>query len=554
MADRVPLRALALARTARNHSRMRSSIALSLVLAAPLAAQQLDVGVIADSVFARWNSTHSPGCAVGVGRDGKTLLSRGYGMANLETGTPITAETIFESGSVAKQFTATAVVLLAMDGKLDLSDDVRKYIPELPQYDKPVTIRHLLTHTSGLREWSSLVATAGWPRGNRAHTQADLLDVVFRQKALNYPVGQYYSYTNSGYALAQTLVERVSGKSFQEFTRERIFKPLGMAHTQWRDDFTRLVPGRAQAYSREADGWHLAMPFEDVVGPGGMLTTVGDWLIWNEALAKSSLRAGWADSLTRRMRLNSGREITYALGIVVSDYRGVKEISHSGSTGGYSTYLARYPDHGNLSIAVLCNSAQGAAGTYTHQIADKLIADFPPVATQQGGPVDAAAFARVHGIYRNERTHAAIEINGSAASRFRALADGSYLVGGARWIFADAANGSERRAKVVQADGDTVIGLYMGPRFWSPTRQQLQALEGAYRSEELGVTMQVKLVGDSLTYSNRAGRTFTLRPTYTDGFTRGGGAIWFSRDRSGRVSAMHLSEGRMWDLVLPRVK
>src|SRR5688572_10147219 len=184
-------------------------LALALVNA-QLAAQQADAGVIADSVFARWNSTRSPGCAVGVARDGKTLLARGYGMANLETGTPITAETIFESGSVAKQFTATAVVLLAMDGKLDLGDPVRNYIPELPEYDKPITIRHLLTHTSGLREWSSLVATAGWPRGNRAHTQADLLDVVFRQKALNYPVGQYYSYTNSGYALAQTLVERVS--------------------------------------------------------------------------------------------------------------------------------------------------------------------------------------------------------------------------------------------------------------------------------------------------------------------------------------------------------
>ena len=303
---------------------------------AALQAQDVDLAAAADTVFARWNSTHTPGCAVGVSREGKVLLTRGYGMADLETGTPITAATIFESGSVAKQFTATAILLLAQEGKLNLDDPARKYVPELPEYDQPITIRHLLTHTSGLREWSSLVAAAGWPRGSRAHTQAELLDMVFRQKALNYPVGEHYSYTNTGYALAMTIVERVSGKSFQAFTRERIFQPLGMTHTHWRDDFTRLVPGRAQAYSREDDGWHLNMPFENVVGPGGLLTTVGDWLTWNDALSTGKLGRALVDSLTRRMRLNNGREIQYARGLMVLNYRGLREISHSGSTAGYS--------------------------------------------------------------------------------------------------------------------------------------------------------------------------------------------------------------------------
>src|SRR3989304_3474805 len=247
---------------------MKRFALLFLALPAALAAQHPNLPAIADTVFARWNSTHTPGCAVGVAREGKVLLTRGYGMADLETGTPITAQTIFESGSVAKQFPATAIMLLALDGKLTLDDPARKYLPELPEYDRPITIRHLLTHTSGLREGSWLVAAQGWPRGTRAHTQAELLDVVFRQKALNYPVGDYYSYTNSGYALAMTIVERVSGKSLQAFTQERIFGPLGMAHTRWRDDFTRLVPGRAQAYTREDDGWHLNMPFQSAGGPG----------------------------------------------------------------------------------------------------------------------------------------------------------------------------------------------------------------------------------------------------------------------------------------------
>lgn len=532
-----------------------SALALAtLVAGSALPAQERDVAAIADTVFARWSSTHSPGCAVGIAQHGKPLLVRGYGMANLETGTPITGQTIFESGSVAKQFTATAVVLLAMDGKLSLGDPVRKYIPELPEYDRPITVRHLLTHTSGLREWSSLVAAAGWPRGQRAHTQDDLLEAVFRQKSLNYAVGDHYSYTNSGYAIAKTLVERVSGKSFQDFSQERIFRPLGMTSTHWRDDFTRIVPGRAQAYSRATDGWRLNMPFESVVGPGGLLTTVGDWLIWNEALATSSLRPGLTDSLTRRMRLTSGREITYALGVVVSDYRGVPEISHSGSTGGYSTFLARYPDRGNLSIAVLCNSAQGAAGTYTHQLADRLIADFPVAMALQGAPADAEIFSRFYGVYRNERNHSPIDVGASSTTRFRALADGSYQVGGARWTFEQNADGTPRRARVIQPDGDTVSHVYAGRTFWTPTRQQLQAFEGTYRSEEIGATIQVKLAGDSLTYAVRPGRTVTLRPTYTDGFARGGSAVWFSRDRNGRVTALHLSEGRMWDLVIPRVR
>lgn len=529
---------------------MRLSILL-LALPALLAAQQRDIAAAADTVFARWNSTHSPGCAVGVSREGRVLFTRGYGMANLETGTPITPQTIFESGSVAKQFTATAVLLLALDGKFSLDDPVRRYLPEMPEYDRPITIRHLLTHTSGLREWSSLVSLAGWPRGSRAHTQADLLDVAFRQKALNYPVGDHYSYTNTGYAIAMSLVERVSGKPFHQFTRERIFEPLGMRQTSWRDDFTRIVPGRAQAYSRGRDAWQLEMPFESVVGPGGMLTTAGDWLIWNDAIANRKLGAV-SDSLVRRMRLTNGREITYALGVTVSQYRGVPEVSHSGSTGGYSTFLARYPDRGNLSIAILCNSAQAVPTTYTRQLADRLISDFPAPPARDTGRADAASLARWYGVYRNERTYGPLEVGDEVARRLRLLSDGSYLLSnGARWIFDTA--GGKPGFRVVQPDGDTVRNTLVAREPWKPDVTALRAYEGAYRSDEIGVTYSVRVSGDSLRASARPGVTVTLRPAYPDAFARGGTTIWFSRDRAGRVVAMHVSEGRLWDLVMPRI-
>jgi CubicO group peptidase (beta-lactamase class C family) len=522
-------------------------------LALLLALQQPSPATIADSVFAQWNSTHTPGCAVGVAREGKVLLTRAYGMADLESGRPNTPETIFESGSVAKQFTATAVVLLALDGKLDLDDPVRKYIPELPDYGQPLTIRNLLTHTSGLREWSNLVALQGWPRGTRVHTQEDLFNVVVAQKALNYPVGKYYSYTNSGFALLFTIVERVSGKSFQEFSQERIFGPLGMTHTQWRDDFTRLVPGRAQAYAREQDGWHLEMPFENVVGPGGLLSTVGDWLIWNEALTNKTLGAAWVDSLSRQMVLNNGRQIQYALGLMFREYRGLREISHSGSTAGYRTYLARYPDRG-LSIAVMCNMAQGNAGAYLHAMADALITDFPQVPGLETTAVDPAALPRYGGIYRSDRTHEPLTVSPEMLASLRALPGGWFFMprGGTRVHFDLGANGTPSGLRLAQVDGDTVGYVFAAATAWAPTPQQLTAFEGHYRSDELGVTYEVKVKGDTLTLGDGRGRFLPLRPTYPGAFEARSMAVWFERDRRGRVTSAHMGSGRLWDLVLPR--
>jgi CubicO group peptidase (beta-lactamase class C family) len=493
---------------------------------------------------------------VGIGRGGKVLLERGYGMADLERGVPITPQTVFESGSVAKQFTAAAVVLLSLEGKLNLDDPVRRYLPELPEYERPITIRHLLTHTSGLREWSSLVAWQGWPRGTRAHQQPDLLDVIFRQKALNHLPGEYYSYTNSGYALAMTLVERVSGRSFQEFTRERIFEPLGMHHTQWRDDFRRLVPGRAQAYSPDGDGgWRLNLPFESVVGPGGMLTTVGDWLIWSQALAEGKLGRALTDSLHRRMRLNNGREIRYALGLDVGHYRGVQEISHSGSTAGYSTFLARYPDEGNLTIAVLCNSSSATPGSYVRRLADRLIRNFAEVVSLDTVPLDRAEWARYAGLYRNERTHAPLEVRSDPPERARALPGGWYwMPNESRWNFESGSQGSPAVLRIAQPDGDTLTYRYVSSRLWAPSARELAAFTGSYRSEEIGVTYEARLVGDTLTLNARPGVVLYLRPAYPGAFTVQGSTVWFTRDRAGRATAMHVSESRVWDLVFQRLR
>ena len=270
-----------------------------------------------DSVFAFAGEV--PGCAVGIARGGRPVLTRAYGMADLEQRTRNTPETVFESGSVAKQFTAAALLLLEQDGRLSLDDDVRRYLPELPEMGARITLRHLLTHTSGLREQWSLLAIAGNPPGSQVHSLATVLDVVSRQRALNFTPGEEYLYTNTGYALAALVVERVSGRGFAEFSEERLFRPLGMAHTRWRDDFRRLVPGRATGYAAgQGSVFRLDMPFTNVVGNGGMLTTVGDLLRWNAFLDSPSALPGGA-TLVRALatpgRLTGGRVLPYGLGL-----------------------------------------------------------------------------------------------------------------------------------------------------------------------------------------------------------------------------------------------
>ena len=535
-------------------------MAAMVLIAVPTMAlgQSADVGAVADRAFQQW-TRETPGCAVGVAQQGRTLLTRGYGMANLETGTPITAETIFESGSVAKQFTATAILLLMSEGKLRLDDRVQKYLPELPEYGRPMTIRHLLSHTSGLREWSNLVALDGWPRGTAVHTQDHVLEAVFSQKQVNYPVGDHYSYTNSGFLLLVTIVERVSGMPFTRFTTERIFKPVGMANTSWRDDFARIVPGRAQAYSRRGTSWVLDTPFDNVVGAGGMLTTVGDWLKWNDALDKRTLGGWLVDSLESQATLTSGRKISYAMGLTVNNWRGEREVSHSGSTGGYATYLLRLPARG-VSVAVLCNSSASNPTNAARQIAEALVPDLPAPVAPDTVTLDAASAARISGVYRSTRTYeplfvgAASPAGGRGGPGLRKLPDGSLMIGTTRTQIISGPDGRPTGLRQFPASGDTIDFKYAGAAVWSPNASDLADFTGQYRSDEIRATWTARADSGRLVLSARRGSRQVLTPVYKDAFAAGGmGTIWFSRDARGQVDAMHVSAGRMWNLTLPRV-
>lgn len=426
-------------------------------------APDTHIVALADSVFGRLTPA-APGCVVGVARGGEVLLERAYGLANLEHSVPLTASSILEAGSVSKQFTAAAVTLLALDGKLRFDDPIQKHFPELPDYGAPVTVRMLLDHTSGLRDWGNIASLAGWPRGSRAYTHPHVLEIIARQRSLNYAPGSRYSYTNSGYSLLAMLVERVSGMPFAQFTHERLFTPLGMTHTSWRDDFRRIVPGRAQAYERSATGFaemRLDMPFEDTHGHGGLLTTVGDLIKWNESLSRRTLGGALVDSLTRQGVLTDGTTISYAAGLVIDEYRGTPRIAHSGSTAGYRAYVARYPEQRNLSLAVLCNTGHNASAL-VHGMVDGLATGLGPAPARGAsgrvaGPVTqpaAEALRTYVGDYASDEVGVTIRValrDGrltiqrppETPTRLNAVDDGRFSPGGSFevWFTTDEASG-----------------------------------------------------------------------------------------------------------------
>ena len=556
-----------------------SALALALAWTTGAAASDLEPQV--DRIFSKWTSS-TPGCAVGVAVDGRAALAKAYGMADLEHDVKNTPDTIFEAGSVSKQFTAAAVLLLAREGKLSLDDPVQKYIPELPDYaappaqlppppagrgnrPAPVTIRHMLHHTSGLRDWGSIAGIAGWPRTTRVHTHAHVLEIVNHQRSLNFTPGTRWSYSNTGFNLAAIIVSRVSGMTFADFTRTRIFQPLGMSHTSWRDDHTRIVRNRAIAYEERRDGFHSDMPFENVHGNGGLLTTVGDLLKWNENFTVPIV--GDAAFVAQQQQVGTfrdGRSLDYAFGLYNRSYKGVRQVDHSGSTAGYRAHLARYPDQ-RVSLAVLCNVSTGGATEALHAVADLYLGDRvkapgPTAATFKPMPADLDKTA---GLYRNRTTGAPVTITraGDALRLERGQADGSNPQRGQALVAEAAsrfisANGQQwdfdgrGGARVVDALGTVDEFERVAPV--QPTADQLRDLTGTYVSDEAEATLTVAVSGGSLVIQRRPDTTLRLTPIYADTFAAPPlGLVTFRRD-SRRVTALSVSQDRVWDLRFSR--
>ena len=400
---------------------------LTLALATPAlhAQQRFTPDPRIDRLFARWDKPDSPGCAVGVLRDGRFVYERGYGMANLDYGVPITPRTVFYVGSVTKQFTAALAAMLAIDGKLQLDADIRRYLPEMPDYAKrygvPVTVADLIHHTSGIRDMYGLMDLAG-KRLEDVTPDDSALALIARQKELNFTPGTAYSYSNSGYWLLGKILERVSGKPLRVLADERIFTPLGMTSTHFHDEPGHVMKNRAMSYEPDGHGGFRISYLQnfDKIGAGGLYSTVEDLAKW-DANFYSHLVGG--DTLQKLIHtrgiLASGDTLIYAFGNEVSTYRGLRTDEHSGSMMGYKAHLLRFPDQ-HLSVIETCNLGSIDPGPIARQVAEVYLGDrmapakVPPV--RRGIPpsptiaIGAAELNRLRGNYTSEELGATYRI------------------------------------------------------------------------------------------------------------------------------------------------
>ena len=543
----------------------------------PGAAQRDGPGPRVDALFASWTGPRTPGCAVSVMRGGDVVFARGYGGANLEYDVPITPSTVFHVASVSKQFTALAVALLVADGEVSWDDDVRRYVPELPDFGTPITLRHLAHHTSGIRDQWAMLQMAGWRWGGDVIRQSDVMDLLSRQTALNFVPGSDYLYSNSGYTLLAVVVERVSGQSLRAFTSARLFGPLGMTRTVFRDDHTMLVRDRAYAYSRDGFGrYRLSIPDFAIVGASSLFTTVEDLARWNRNF--TSEEVGGPDALRQlqaRGALDDGARLSYAFGLVHGSHRGRPTIGHGGTDAGYRSEFLRFPDE-DLAVAVLCNTDRASPARLALDIADVFLPPPPGAAAPSreasppsapprprapaagpgetaGGTADTATLA---GYYLRPGNDVPLRVlargddlrlvGAGAEQSLQPAGRGRFLLGGTTEVtFTLGAGGAPPTLRV----GDPSRPVYSRELPASPSAEALAAYAGSYYSDDLAVGYTFRVEAGRLVLWNRKLGRIPLAPTFADGFYARGWYFTFRRDDAGAVSAFTVSTSRAWNIA-----
>ena len=530
-----------------------------------------------DQLFAEWNKSNSPGCSLAVSQNGVVLYERGYGMANLELGVPITPASVFHVASISKQFTAMSILLLVQRGRLSLDDEARKYVPELPDYGSPLTIRHLLTHTSGLRDVFTLQGLSA-PRDDSPDANEALVKILARQRALNSTPGAEFQYNNGGYVLLAAIVKRVSGQSLRAFAEANIFQPLGMTHTHFHDDPTMIVPDRASGYHRDAGGLHVALhPYQNrVVGNTGLFTTARDLLLWEQnfadarvgdkallaAMQKPAVPTGWPDGSF------------YGFGLEIGRYRGLRWIGHGGGDPGYSAYVVRYPDQG-FAVAVLGNLDSLEPAALTQGVADIYLADAfaasssnNAAATPPTVSLSAGQLADKTGLYRNPATEivgriyvrdgkliASADDTEGEGVELTPVSTNRFIISGTRVLveFVPAANGRPQETRVTGIGSKSVVSQKL--EAFALSGGKLRAFAGEYTSPELDVTYTIAARDSGLVVQMPGGADVVLRPIFPDAFAGAGvSVVKFSRDARGVVTGFTVNTSSVRGLRFDRVK
>jgi CubicO group peptidase (beta-lactamase class C family) len=523
-----------------------------------------------DKIFEKLDRPDSPGCALGVVKDGQLIYKRGYGMADLEHHVAITPSTVFNLASVSKQFTATAVVLLAQQNKLSLDDNVRKYVPELPDFGAPITLRHLIHHTSGLGERFT-------PEANPLDRRDDVLDIAARLRKLNSPPGEKHLYSSFGYSLLAVVVERVSGKSLREFAHMEIFGPLGMRSTLFFDNLSEIIENVARGYGPRAGGGFQRRDYNPAIAGATILTgasrlhsTVEDLARWDRNFYEDKIgRPRLVDQLLERGRLKNGEQLDYAFGLQIRAYRGLRVVEHGGNANGYRTHFMRFPEQ-RFSVALLCNAgntvdplgqkAREVAGVYLEkEFQEPAIQQPPPSApVEQVGQLPQEQLENKVGLfwsserrrrYRiflkdaklflvrpDEAPEEPLELGALSENRFRVVQMPSMV-----FRFEMTTTGAP--ARLIQGRSQ----VYEAIQELSPTRDQLAEYAGVYLGDEIDTLFRVRAEEDKLVLSRPGSGWATLVPVLRDTFKvpywYASWYLQFQRDSSGSVTGVVFSIG-----------
>jgi CubicO group peptidase (beta-lactamase class C family) len=323
-----------------------------------------------DSIFSRWDSPNSPGGTVGIIKEGDLIFAKGYGSANLDYNIPNESHTVYRIGSTSKQFTAACIVLLSQQGKLSLEDKLIKYFPDFPAYANDITIQHLLNHTSGIRDYLILARLSGLGSDDH-YTDKMVMKWLMNQKELNFNPGDEYLYSNSGFWLLGQIVNSVSGVTMAEYAEENIFIPLEMNETHFHNAHKEIVKNRASGYRpNKKGGYSISMTTLDMIGDGGIFTTVEDLAKWDASFYGSEiLNKDFWEKMTRVGTLNNGEELTYASGLLVTTYKGLKITQHGGSMVGFKADMIRFRE-AQFSVVILANRADSNPTQMAYKVAD----------------------------------------------------------------------------------------------------------------------------------------------------------------------------------------
>lgn len=512
-----------------------------------------------DTLFNVYNRSGAPGVAVLIVKDGKVVFKKGYGMANLEHNIPISPTTVFDIASVSKQFTGFAISTLIQEGKISPDDDIHKYLPDVPQFGKTITIRHLIHHTSGLRDWPATLHAAGW-RWDEAFTFEDIMRMVKQQKELDFEPGSQYSYSNTGYNLLAAIVAKVSGKTFPEWMDEHIFKPLNMHSSQVSDDYSKVIRSLAGSYYSIGNEYYKSNDLLTAYGSSSIFTTVEDLSAWvihfQEALDRK-------DPVYVRMietdELNNKQKINYAYGLDVTNDNGIRNISHNGGWAGFRTVISTYPDQ-KMAIILLSNNSNFNPDANANTIANLFLKRAKPASGQNredlsGWPtvkVDTLVLKKYTGSYQLgagwyvtftlENGHMMVQANGEDKYQTDTKSD--------TVLWVPAYHSSVTFRDITDKAGALKYRDIIAKRV-TPVKAELSNYVGTYYSEELETAYRLSVENGKLVAHHMRLGDFTFEPDLivAERFSSNNGTINFFKDEQKKIAGFRLTNGRIKNIL-----